>query len=419
MLQSSRIVRHALSLALPLACYVPAHAQTAAPESENKADPEVHAPETKDNRADMPWSDIVTFSGYVEAYYAHSFAKPENHVINNRWLDERHGSITLQTVALDIAAEYGPVTAKVTMMFGPTADRWYFEGAQIPAGETDAVLAPTRYSNETWKHIQDAYAGYRAPLGEGLLIQGGLMPTQVGYEAAAVKDNGNWSRSNLFNFLPFFHVGLRASYPVTDALMVTAAVYNGWNQAADLNKGKTLSLQTSLLRGPFLFNLLYLGGNERPRGDPAGDSFRHLFDAVLQAEVSPRLTLALNADAGFERTDLGTDAWVAGALYARIKAASWLYFAARADGIYEDVAARGDDRAPILLGRADHVLSGTLTAELRPVDGISFRVEYRHDDSDPDVPLFYARGVDAVDGVPLQRTSRAQNTLTLGLTGWF
>ena len=417
MLQLSRIGRHALPFALPLVWHVPAHAQTAAPEAETTSDPEVDKEE--DEKEDTPWTDIVTFSGYVEAYYAHNFEKPENKVINNRWLDERHNSFTLQTVALDVAAEYGPVSAKVTLMFGPTADRWYFEGAQIAASASDAVLPPTAYSNETWKHIQSAYAGYRAPIGEGLLIQGGLMPTQVGYEMPAVKDNGNWSRSNLFNFLPFFHVGLRASYPVTEQLMVTAAVYNGWNHASDLNQGKTLSLQTSLLRDAWLFNLLYLGGNERPSGDPAGDSFRHLFDAVLQYEVSSMLTLALNADAGFERTDLGTDAWAAAALYARLKATSWLYLAVRGDGIYEDVATRGDDSAAIFLGGGDHVLSGTFTLELRPIEGVSFRVEYRHDDSDPDVPLFYARGVDVVDGAALQRTSRAQDTLTLGLTGWF
>lgn len=385
----------------------PAHDQTAAETSPSEAEPA------------RSWTDFVTLSGYAEAYYSYNFARPENNITNNRWLDERHNSVTLQTVALDVSAEKGPVSAKVTLMFGPTADRWYFEGARIPDSENHASLSPGAYSNETWKHIQTAYAGYRAPLGNGLLITGGLMPTQVGYESAAVKDNWNWSRSNIFNFLPFFHLGLRAAYPLTESLTVSASVYNGWNQATDLNKGKTVSLQTSWLRDGWFFNLLYLGGPERPRGDAAGQPWRNLFDAVMQYDVLPTLSLAADVLGGFERSDLGTDLWAGGALYARLKATDWLYFAARGDGIYERVATRNGTSEPIFFGGGDHVLSGTLTAELRPFEGISFRLEGRHDDSDPKVPLYYKRGFDTVGGAGTQRTSRAQNTFTVGLTGWF
>lgn len=414
MQSSSRIRLLTLPLTLPFLWSAAAAAQGTA--GEQPTPPPSTEP---DPRADTKWSDVVTLSGYAEAYYAFNLARPENGITNNRWLDERHNSFTLQTLALDLAAEYGPVSAKLTVMFGPTADRWYFEGAQIAASPEDAVLSPSGYSNETWKHIQNAYVGYRAPIGEGLLIQGGLMPTQVGYEGVAVKDNGNWSRSNLFNFLPFFHLGVRVSYPLAEGLMLTGAVYNGWNQASDLNRGKTLSLQSAFASDDWVFNLLYLGGNERPSGDPAGKPWRNLFDAVVQYTVSESLTLALNADAGFEKGNLGTDAWVAGALYARVRATPWLYFAVRGDGIYESVARREGASAPIFFGGGDHVLSGTVTGEIRPLDGISFRLEYRHDDSDPKVPMFYQRGFDLVDGARTQRTSRAQDTLTLGMTGWF
>jgi hypothetical protein len=206
-------------------------------EEEEKALPE----------GDRPWFDRLTFSGYAEAYYSYNLARPQNRVTNNRWLDERSNSLTLQTVALDLDAKKGPFALKITLMFGPTADRWYFEGARIPDAESGAVLSPSGYSNETWKHIQTAFASYTAPLGDGLTVQAGLFPTAVGFEPAAVKDNWNWSRSNLFNFLPFFHVGARVSYPVTETWTLAAAVYNGWNQASDLNAGKSLSLQSVLI----------------------------------------------------------------------------------------------------------------------------------------------------------------------------
>jgi hypothetical protein len=393
----------------------PAASEPAAIKTPGESIPPAAAEPAQAEEEESSWSDVITFGGYAEAYYSHNFAKPENNVTANRWIDEKHNTFTLATVALDVAAKKGPVSAKVTLMFGPTADRWYFEGAQLPASETNPYLNFGAYSNETWKHIQTAYVAYEAPVGRGLTFTGGLMPTQVGYEPAAIKDNWNWSRSNLFNFLPFFHLGLRATYPLTDALALTAAVYNGWNQPTDANKGKSLSVQSSYLKDKWLFNLLYLGGNERARGDAAGKPWRNLFDAVVQYDVLPMLSLAANFDAGVEKGNLGTNSWVAAALYARVKATPWLYFAARGDGIYQK-AKDADVNAPIALAGADHIASGTFTAELRPVEGISFRVEYRHDDSDGARPLFYKQGFTA-EG--LQRTAKAQNTLTLGMTGWF
>jgi len=75
------------------------------------------------------------------------------------------------------------------------------------------------------------------------------------------------------------------------------------------------------------------------------------------------------------------------------------------------------DGGAILLGGANQILSLTGTLELRPPgDHFSIRVEYRHDGSDSDAPLFFKRGF-AANGQQL--LAAAQNTLTLGVTGWF
>src|SRR4051812_1769216 len=121
-------------------------------------------------------------------------------------------------------------------------------------------------------------------------------------------------------------------------------------------------------------------------------------------------------NAGFEKGNLGVNNWTAAALYARVKATEWLYFAARGDGIHERVAEKNGTISPIFFGGGDHIASGTFTAELRPAEGVSLRLEYRHDDSDGAVPLFYKKGILA-DGS--QRTSKAQNTITVGMIGWF
>jgi hypothetical protein len=395
----------------PIAAVAVTTAVSPSPVEEAPADPPADAPVPEESSS---WTDAFTISGYVEAYYAHNFNKPQNKTIASRWLDEQTGQFTLQTVVLDVSLSKGPLSGQVTLMFGPTADRWYFEGAAIKAGAGDDVLPENAWSNETWKHIQNAWVGYELPFGQGLTVMGGLFPTQVGYEPAPAKDNGNYSRSNIFTWFPFFHVGVRASYPLTEKLMLTAGVYNGYNQLRDLNKNKTMALHLAYTEDDWFVSAHYLGGKERPDGDPAGKAWRNMFDFMGEYSGFKRTTLAAHFDTGFENNELGKNTWLAGALYARFQLMDWLYLALRGDGIKEMGSSSVD--APVFFGKG-YVLSGTATLELRPsVDCFSIRLEYRHDESDRDNPMYYTRGF-AADGS--QRLAATQNTMTVGLIGWF
>ncbi|HTU58882.1 MAG TPA: outer membrane beta-barrel protein, partial [Polyangiales bacterium] len=258
------------------------------------------AAEAEQKEEPAPSPSFLKIGGYAETYYSWNFAKPENGITNNRWLDEKHNTFTLATVGLDVTAQKGPFYGRLSLMFGPTADRWYFEG--VRTSEEGVALSPAGYHNETWKHLQIAYVGYTAPIGDGLTVYAGLFPTQVGYEGAAVKDNWNWSRSNLFNFLPFFHVGARVAYPLTKTFTLTGAVYNGYNQMTDLNGKKTLSLHGSLVLDKFFLNIMYMGGDETVKKDGRAP-WRNMIDLVAQYDVHPRLSLALHGDTGFEKGD--------------------------------------------------------------------------------------------------------------------
>jgi hypothetical protein len=248
------------------------------------------------------------------------------------------------------------------------------------------------------------------------LVQGGLFPTQVGYEPAPAKDNGNYSRSNIFTWFPFFHVGVRASYPLTDKLTLTGAVYNGYNQLRDTNDKKTMALHLAYTEDDWFVSGHYLGGVERPEGDVAGDPWRNMFDFMGEYSGFKRATLAAHFNTGLENSEVGDHRWVAGAAYARLKLVDWLYLALRADGIKEMGGGSLADGTSIFFGEG-YVLSGTATLELRPVEeGFSIRLEYRHDESDRDNPMYYTRGFTA-DGS--QRMAATQNTMTVGLIGWF
>jgi hypothetical protein len=422
----SRARRFTSAVTLLLACAAPTAARAEEPAPEVPP-PEVPAPTVPAPAAPAPVVPApepaaapsppvkLTFSGYVEAYYALNLNRPSNGVTHYRWVDNRHNTFQLSTVVLDTVAEAGAFNAHIALQAGPTADGWYAESAEARTGGAGT----SANSASTWKYIQQANVGWKAPIGRGLLLQAGLFLTPIGFEGPAVKDNFNWSRSNLFLALPFYHAGLRASYELTDRIAVTAMVVNGWNDATDNNDGKSFHAQlTYKVADALSASVLYMGGPERPTGSPEGKPWRHLVDAWAQIELHPRLSVAAHVDAGLEQNRFGTHSWAAGALYARVQPLKFLYLSARGDRFLEDVARNAQGASSSLFFGTD-VYSLTGTIDVRPVENhLSVRGEYRHDIAG--APLYFARNValDPTTNVALPN-ARTQDTITLGVTGWF
>lgn len=338
--------------------------------------------------------------GYLEAAYSYNLGNPGNGVTAYRGFDDRHNTFTISNAVLDGQWEKGAASGRIMLQVGQTPDSYY-------------------QAEPRWKNLQQAYLGYKAPLGRGLLIQAGLFLSPIGVEGMAVKDNWSWSRSNLFFGLPFYHLGIRASQQLTEHLTVTGAVYNGWNDVVDNNPGKSVSVQFAFTDAErLLFSVLYFGGPERPAGAREGQPWRHLLDGWAQVRAAERLWLGVHGDAGFEVNRFGTSSWAAGALYAQVKAASFLYFAARGDYFQEHAAANGAGQAARLFWPGDWVASATGTIDIRLRDNLLFRAEIRHDRGQGE--MFFQGPVEGNGSIasPYVPNARAQSTLTLGVTTW-
>ncbi|HEU4535480.1 MAG TPA: outer membrane beta-barrel protein, partial [Polyangiaceae bacterium] len=136
-----------------------------------------------------------------------------------------------------------------------------------------------------------------------------------------------------------------------------------------------------------------------------------------QADLGERFAVLAHNNVGFESTALGTSAWAAFAASGRYRAADWLYLALRGDYFRERPGRGAAGRASPIFWPGDWVASGTATADLRPAEGLSVRLEYRHDQADAAMYFRGEVGVDA-DGAPAP-DARTQDTLTLGATAWF
>lgn len=351
----------------------------------------------------------ITIGGYVEAFYQWNFNDPSNGITNFRGFDNRHNSFTISNAVIDAQGTYGAATAHLALQIGHTPETYYLAEPASPGAGGAGSTGPG-----VWKFLQQANAGYRIPIGEGLLAEAGIFLSPVGPEGIPVKDQWAWSRSNLFFGLPFYHAGLRFTYPVTDRLTLVLMGCNGWNDVVDNNGAKSVEVHgTYTIADTLVLNLLYFGGIERPTGAAEGKPWRHLFDAHFTWNILPELTVLLHGDAGFEPNNFGTQYWVAGAVAVRVKVLDWLYLAARGDVFHEGVP----DGATAIFWPSDLVASQTATIDLRPVDHVSIRLEYRHDLAGD--PMFFEGDVPVDMNGGFVANAKHQDTLTAGLTAWF
>jgi hypothetical protein len=358
----------------------------------------------------------LTIGGYVEAFYQWNFNEPGNRITNYRGFDNRHDSFTIANAAVDAAGSLGPVSAHVVLQIGHTPETYYLAE---PLSQGTNAAATT--DSQVWKFLQQAIVAWTAPLGRGLTIDAGIFLSPIGPEGMAIKDQWNFSRSDAFFGLPFYHTGFRFTYPFTDHITASLQVYNGWNSVVDNNVEKSLAGQfTYNIPDKVTFNFIYFTGVERPTGAPEGRAWRHLFDAYVAVYPRPWLSALLQVDGGFEPNNFGTSGWTTAVGYLRARAASWLYLAARGDFFYEWIPSNSMGTAtPIFWNGANWISSFTGTIDLRPFDNISFRVEYRHDEDQAQHPLFFQNTVQMNLLGAFVPNASSQNTLTFGAVAWF
>ena len=358
---------------------------------------------------DARTQESLLLGAYVESFWQWNFNRPQNGLTNYRGFDNRHNSVTVSNVAVDLKWDWQNVLGRVALQVGHTGSTYYASEPTSPgSGGANGSSA------ELWKYVQQANGGYRFRAFElPLAVEAGIFLSPIGPESMVVHENWHWSRSNLFFGLPFYHTGARATLRVSGPWELALAAFNGWNSVVDNNGHKSLVLQARYAPSAALVAaVLYFAGVERPRGAPEGSSFRHMIDAHATAEVAPWLALMGELNGGYEPTLFGAARWAAAAGSLRFTLLRELALALRADLLREWVPADGRGRATPLFFPSAWVSSATATLAYQPADRVSFRLEYRHDHADSAI---YFRGPVAVEGTT---DARSQDTVTVGGTVW-
>lgn len=328
----------------------------------------------------------IQFGGLADVYYNYNSNEVEGDA-PFRNFDTKHNKARFamaQVWAAKTPAADSRVGFNVKLNAGHAADL-------IHGAEPSTLAAFDRTGSAA---IQQAYISYLAPIGSGLQIDAGKYVTQHGAEVIEAKDNWNYSRSLLFALaIPYYHAGVRAMYTVNDKVSFMGTVVNGWNNLEDNNGAKTFGGQVIVKPVPQVSILQnYMVGAEQADND---DDIRHLFDTTVMLTVTDMVSVMGNYDYGKDSVAGSGVSWQGLAGYLKVQATPWLAVVPRVEWF--------DDTDGFMTGTSQSIKDATITGEVRLMNGLLWRVEYRRDWSDSAV--FSKKSGAAID---------SQNTFGMG-----
>ena len=353
------------AVSLGLAVLVPSPSRLWAQETAPAPTPEATptpAPEPK-----------VAVGGWVDVYYGYNLNRTDPLL---RSFDVQHDAFSLSAAEVNLTKLPTPESR-----VGFRTDLWFGKSADLTA-----AFEPEADGKEIYKHVQQAYVSL---LTGKVQWDAGKFVTPIGAELIESQDNWNYTRSILFGYaIPFYHLGLRATVPVSDELSLSGYLVNGWNHASETDGGKTFAVGATLKpTGSLTWVANYMFGREAEPLDT-----RHVLDTTLTLAATDKVSFMANADYGKE----GDVKWWGVAAYARIQATPSWAVAAR----YEYL----DDTGGGFMTFGTTAQSITLTSDHTIAGALKARLEYRTDFAGADI---FEKDDGSLKG--------SQTTLTVGL----
>lgn len=367
---------------------------------------------TDEDRSVLDFFRETTINFGIDGYYNYNFNRPYNRLNLLRTYDTSNNSFSLNQASVVI--ENAPNVEK-NKRFGFRLDLQYGQATQTVQGSPANELRP-----EIYRPVWQAYGTYVAPVGKGLTLDFGKFASSLGYETNYTKDNFNYSRSYFFNYLPYYHFGVRAAYPVTDKLTATYWLVNGTQQSEDFNSSKSQAIlltykptEKVILQGNY-----YVGQEQRDqqlvdattpvnfnitRGRITPKGRFHVLDAYATFLLSDKTTFAIEGDYvinRFNRNDAPSRV-TGSAAYLRHQFTPKFAVAGRGEYL--------SDRGGLFSGTTQVLKEITLTGEYKFAEGFLMRGEYRRDWSNR--PYFLTNDLSIL--------KKEQNTATIGLVWWF
>ena len=360
----------------------------------------------------------TTLNLTLDGYYGYNFNAPVGRVNLLRAYDVSSNSFSLNQAS--VILERAP-DLSAGRRFGARLDLMYGQATETLQGSAANELRP-----QVYRPVFQAYGTYIFPLGSGLTVDFGKWASALGAENNYGKDQINYSRSYWFDFLPFYHMGFRTNYNLTQKVSVAYWLVNGTQQTEDFNGFKSQAFLFTLKPASTIsWNVNYYFGQEQldvvpvlnptlPAGPtqpglpttpviPTPNGREHIFDSYLTWNATPKLTLVGEGDYVINRAfSYSAPVHVSGgAAYARYQLTPRFALAGRAEYL--------SDHGGLFSGTTQALKETTLTTEYKFADGFLTRLEWRRDFSNQ--PFFRTQTPEVL--------KQEQSTLELGMIWWW
>ena len=360
----------------------------------------------------------TTINAMLDGYYEYNLNAPVGRVNYLRAFDVSSNSFSLNQA--DLLVENAPT---VDRPYGLRLDLQFGQATSTLQGNPANELRP-----EVYRNVYQAYGTYVFPVANGWTVDFGKWASSLGMEGNYTKDQLNYSRSFWFDYLPFYHMGLRSKLAINDEVAVNVWITNGANQTEANNNYKDQLFGVVVTPTPAIsWTLNFYDGQEHPdviylqNPTTAQLSFPNQQGTYIQPIVNPpsgRLQIAdtyatwqvtkalyVAAEADYVQQRLYTFSSPSrvegGAVYLGYQVSPQVAVAARAEYLA--------DIGGLYSGITQYLKEGTLTVDYRPADGFLMRGEFRRDQSNQ--PYFL--------GHLLGDLQTSQPTIGLGLVWWF
>ena len=345
----------------------------------------------------------MDISGFIDGYYSYNANRPTDTAdgqINQLYnFNDKTDQFNLNAAKLTLNHDPDPVGAHIDLLFG-RANTLVNDNYSAPSDPT---------TKGQLNYIEQAFLSLKPAKAKGLEMDFGKFVTSAGAEVIESKDNWNYSRSLLFvNAIPYFHVGLRTSMPVSKTETVGLQVVNGWNNVTKTNGGVTIGLTSAYVKPKYTWNLNYYTGPDNPNTEKG---YRNLIDTTLLLTPTAKFNAYINYDYGQNRDAItGSGDSLSGD--SLLKHWQGVAFAARQQVTgTQALAVRYEyfnDPQGSQTGMVQDVQEFTATYEYKWAEGLLGRLEYRRDWSDQN--YFHKGDFNMVD---------AQSTVTAGFVAFF
>jgi Putative beta-barrel porin-2, OmpL-like. bbp2 len=361
-----------------------------------------------------------TINALLDGYYEYNTNNPIGRVNYLRAYDVSSNSFSLSQADLIVESAPDPANGKRE---GMRIDLQFGQATSTLQGNPANELRPDVYRN-----IFQAYGTYVFPLGNGLTVDFGKWASSLGIEGNYNKDQLNYSRSFWFDYLPFYHMGVRAKYPINDEVAVNLWITNGTDQTEAFNNYKDQLIGLVVTPTPQLsWTINFYNGQEHPdviylqssgpgqtglpnqqgtyilpiTNPPTGKL--DILDSYVSWQATTALTFAAEGDYVRERlyTYSPLEYVAGGALYGGYQLTPKIGVAARVEYLA--------DVGGLYTGITQYLKEGTFTLDYRLASDFLVRGELRRDQSNQHYFLSDTLGV----------LESSQPTIGLGLVWWF